>query len=106
MTAALRSSGGGRKTQRTQRHVTAFGTKVHQELDEIRDFEIPDWIKRSVHIMDDESDVPPEGHSDTWFAEQVNGGRHVLPQTGPAPEPGVDGTLEISFLKSDVFSTD
>jgi len=95
MIAAVRSSGTGRKTQRTQRHVTAFGTKVPQELEEVRDFEIPDWIKQSVHIMDDASDVPPEGHSDTWFAEQVNGGRHVSQQTASAAEPA-DGIVDAS----------
>lgn len=76
MTAAIRSSGDGRKAQRTQRHVTAFGVKVPPELEEIRDFEIPDWIRESVHMADE--NVPPEGHPATWFAEQVNGsGSHV-----------------------------
>jgi len=94
MTVAVRSSGSGRKSQRTQRHVTAFGMKLHPELEEVRDFEIPEWIRKTVHIMDDMPDVPPEAHSDTWFAEQVNGGRHILQETVPGSEPEIDSTME------------
>ncbi|KAI6163894.1 hypothetical protein EDD17DRAFT_440613 [Pisolithus thermaeus] len=32
-------------TRKTQRHVTAFGTKVPSEIEEVRDFEIPSWIR-------------------------------------------------------------
>lgn len=32
-------------TRKTQRHVTAFGTKVPPEIEEVRDFEIPSWIR-------------------------------------------------------------
>ncbi|KAL4062970.1 hypothetical protein V8B97DRAFT_1877236 [Scleroderma yunnanense] len=32
-------------TRKTQRHVTAFGTKVPPEIEEIRDFEIPAWVR-------------------------------------------------------------
>ncbi|KAG6337062.1 hypothetical protein ID866_2015 [Astraeus odoratus] len=32
-------------TRKTQRHVTAFGTKVPQEIEEVRDFEIPPWLR-------------------------------------------------------------
>ncbi|KAF8846083.1 hypothetical protein BDN67DRAFT_890992 [Paxillus ammoniavirescens] len=31
--------------RKTQRHVTAFGTKVPPELEEVRDFELPGWIR-------------------------------------------------------------
>ncbi|KIK94147.1 hypothetical protein PAXRUDRAFT_12220 [Paxillus rubicundulus Ve08.2h10] len=31
--------------RKTQRHVTAFGTKVPLELEEVRDFELPRWIR-------------------------------------------------------------
>ncbi|KAI6047899.1 hypothetical protein EDC04DRAFT_2620490 [Pisolithus marmoratus] len=34
-------------TRKTQRHVTAFGTKVPPEVEEVRDFEIPPWIRIS-----------------------------------------------------------
>jgi hypothetical protein len=73
--------------------------KVHPELDDVRDFEIPDWIKEAVHIMDDQSDVPPEGHSDTWFAEQVNGGRHVMQSAGP-----ILGEETLSLLDDELLS--
>jgi len=40
--------------RKTQRHVTAFGTKVPQSLEEVRDFELPDWIRpRSPTIVSD-----------------------------------------------------
>lgn len=40
--------------RKTQRHVTAFGTKVPPNLEEVRDFELPEWIRpRSPTIVDD-----------------------------------------------------
>ncbi|KAH0838063.1 hypothetical protein J3R83DRAFT_6304 [Lanmaoa asiatica] len=40
--------------RKTQRHVTAFGTKVPQSLEEVRDFELPEWIRpRSPTIVSD-----------------------------------------------------
>lgn len=46
--------------RKTQRHVTAFGTKVPQALEEVRDFELPEWIRpRSPVIVSDE----PKDHS-------------------------------------------
>ncbi|KAF8560081.1 hypothetical protein OG21DRAFT_24503 [Imleria badia] len=40
--------------RKTQRHVTAFGTKVPQTLEEVRDFELPEWIRpRSPTIVSD-----------------------------------------------------
>lgn len=105
MAAALRNSGAGRKSQRTQRHVTAFGIKLHPELEEVRDFEIPEWIRRTVSIMDDVTDEPPEAHSETWFAEQVNGGRHMLQRMASTSEPDFDGTVDkISTFKNDDVS--
>ncbi|KAF8140551.1 hypothetical protein EV363DRAFT_1312786 [Boletus edulis] len=48
--------------RKTQRHVTAFGTKVPQSLEEVRDFELPEWIRpRSPTIISDrakDSSVP------------------------------------------------
>ena len=42
--------------RKTQRHVTAFGTKVPQNLEEVRDFELPEWIRpRSPTIVSDGS---------------------------------------------------
>lgn len=78
MATALRSSSltSHRKTQRTQRHLTAFGLKVHPEIEEIRDFEIPYWLKeeRLEMLMSQE----PDGEFGEFggaggFAESVNG---------------------------------
>lgn len=45
--------------RKTQRHVTAFGTKVPQNLEELRDFELPEWIRpRSPTIVSDEPEDP------------------------------------------------
>ncbi|KAG9314102.1 hypothetical protein JVU11DRAFT_4884 [Chiua virens] len=56
--------------RKTQRLVTAFGTKVPQSLEEVRDFELPEWIRpRSPTTVVDgskELDVPSAplpGHS-------------------------------------------
>ncbi|KAI0695626.1 hypothetical protein BC835DRAFT_1346012 [Cytidiella melzeri] len=35
--------------RKTHRHVTAFGVRVPQELEEIRDYDLPDWL----HLEDD-----------------------------------------------------
>lgn len=43
MQAAIRSSS-TLSARKTQRHVTAFGTKVPQEIEVLRDFELPEWI--------------------------------------------------------------
>lgn len=41
--------------RKTQRHVTAFGTKVPLEIEELRDFELPSWIRpRSSSVQLDE----------------------------------------------------
>ncbi|KAG1813345.1 uncharacterized protein BJ212DRAFT_1482799 [Suillus subaureus] len=43
MQAAIRASSAP-TARKTHRHVTAFGTKVPQEIEELRDFELPEWI--------------------------------------------------------------
>lgn len=43
MLAAIRTSSAP-SARKTQRHVTAFGTKVPQEIEILRDFELPEWI--------------------------------------------------------------
>jgi len=49
--------------RKTQRHVTAFGTKVPPSIEEVRDFELPEWIRpRSPTIVSDgpkDPSVPP-----------------------------------------------
>lgn len=78
MTTAMRSSSltSHRTTQRTQRHLTAFGLKIHSEIEEIRDFEIPDWLKEErLEMLRGQE---PEGEFGEFggvgeFAESVNG---------------------------------
>ena len=43
MVAALRQSSAP-TARKTQRHVTAFGCRVPQEIEEVRDFEIPEYV--------------------------------------------------------------
>ncbi|KAG1757212.1 hypothetical protein EDB19DRAFT_1924142 [Suillus lakei] len=43
MQAAIRASSAP-TARKTHRHVTAFGAKVPQEIEELRDFELPEWI--------------------------------------------------------------
>ncbi|KAG1754928.1 uncharacterized protein EDB91DRAFT_1042737 [Suillus paluster] len=43
MQAAIRASSAP-SARKTHRHVTAFGAKVPQEIEELRDFELPEWI--------------------------------------------------------------
>lgn len=78
MATALRSSSltSHRTTQRTQRHLTAFGLKIHPEIEDIRDFKIPDWLKeeRLERLMGQE----PDGEFGEFggagaFADSVNG---------------------------------
>lgn len=78
MSTALRASSltSHRTTQRTQRHLTAFGLKIHPEVEEIRDFEIPYWLKeeRLEMLVGQE----PDGEFGEFggaggFAESVNG---------------------------------
>ncbi|KAK7695070.1 hypothetical protein QCA50_002260 [Cerrena zonata] len=46
--------------RKTQRHVTAFGIRVPQEIEEVRDFEIPEWLLSSLE--DDQSSVGLNGY--------------------------------------------
>ncbi|OAX40058.1 hypothetical protein K503DRAFT_864912 [Rhizopogon vinicolor AM-OR11-026] len=43
MQAAVRNSSAP-SARKTHRHVTAFGTKVPQEIEVVRDFKLPEWI--------------------------------------------------------------
>ena len=78
MATALRSSslGSRRTTQRIQRHLTAFGLKIHSEIEEIRDFEIPCWLKEErLEVLVGQE---PDGEFGEFggaggFAESVNG---------------------------------
>jgi hypothetical protein len=102
MTTALRSSSltSHRKTQRMQRHLTAFGLKIHPEIEEIRDFEIPYWLKeeRLEMLMSQE----PEGEFGEFggvgeFAESVigheNSVRASASEFGGGSTPGGGGYM-------------
>ncbi|KAI0368841.1 hypothetical protein BV20DRAFT_997788 [Pilatotrama ljubarskyi] len=52
MVAALRQSSAP-TARKTQRHVTAFGARVPAEIEEVRDFEIPDWVLAPPSASDD-----------------------------------------------------
>ncbi|KAI0354588.1 hypothetical protein OH77DRAFT_1504648 [Trametes cingulata] len=52
MVAALRQSSAP-TARKTQRHVTAFGARVPTEIEEVRDFEIPDWVLAAPSASDD-----------------------------------------------------
>lgn len=64
MQAAIRASSAP-TARKTHRHVTAFGAKVPQEIEELRDFELPEWI------------VPPHLRY------------HVFDWAGHTPEPAI-----------------
>ncbi|CDO73451.1 hypothetical protein BN946_scf185013.g86 [Trametes cinnabarina] len=52
VTAAIRQSSAP-TARKTQRHVTAFGARVPQEIEEVRDFEIPQWVLEPPSVSDD-----------------------------------------------------
>lgn len=71
--------------RKTQRHVTAFGVKVPENLDEIREFELPWWILPD----DEEEDGPPESgltHTQPNIATSTGPGAFAAGTAG-----GVDG---------------
>ena len=91
MATALRSSSltSHRTTQRTQRHLTAFGLKIHPEIEEIRDFKIPCWLKEErleMHIGQEIDGEFGEFGGAGGFAESVNG--HGNSVRASASEPG------------------
>ncbi|KAL6304859.1 hypothetical protein BKA93DRAFT_732232 [Sparassis latifolia] len=43
--------------RKTQRHVTAFGTRVPPEIEDVRDYQIPDWVLPSDENGDGWSEV-------------------------------------------------
>ena len=91
MATALRSSSltSHRTTQRTQRHLTAFGLKIHPEIEEIRDFKIPYWLKEErleMHLGQELDGEFGEFGGAGGFAESVNG--HGNSVRASASEPG------------------
>jgi len=72
--AALRSPSftSRRKTQRTQRHLTAFWLKAHPQIKEIRDFETEGKMAGDAHRPGDRWRVPTVGGAGE-FEESVGG---------------------------------
>ena len=56
MVAALRQSSAP-TARKTQRHVTAFGTRVPPEIEEVRDFEVPAWVLAKPGADEDGQDA-------------------------------------------------
>jgi len=46
------------------RHITAFGAKVPQAVDELKEFELPDWVRESEDEDDDEDEDEDEDDGD------------------------------------------
>ena len=59
LVSALRSASAP-TARKTQRHVTAFGIRVPPEIEEVRDYEIPEWIFASLE--DSQSSVGMNGY--------------------------------------------
>ncbi|KAG1885532.1 hypothetical protein F4604DRAFT_106447 [Suillus subluteus] len=59
MQAAIRASSAP-TARKTHRHVTAFGAKVPQEIEELRDFELPEWIVPTQLEYTDSAGHTPE----------------------------------------------
>ncbi|CCL98129.1 uncharacterized protein FIBRA_00123 [Fibroporia radiculosa] len=79
--AAVRNSAAP-NVRKTQRHVTAFGTRVPSEIEEIRDFSLPEWIFAPTRSstwhdagIDDMAD--PASH----YMPQANGGKNMFYST-------------------------
>ncbi|OJT11199.1 hypothetical protein TRAPUB_12283 [Trametes pubescens] len=82
MVAAIRQSSAP-TARKTQRHVTAFGVRVPPDLEEVRDFEIPDWVLAPPGRSDDsdrQGSYEPShtythgGHSDDGYPHSIGGG--------------------------------
>lgn len=52
--------------RKTQRHVTAFGARVPQEIEEVRDFEIPEWVLESPSSLAAVAAAAKEDEDKRW----------------------------------------
>lgn len=46
------------------RHITAFGAKVPQAVDELKEFELPDWVRESEDEDEDDEETEDEDDED------------------------------------------
>ncbi|KAH8102414.1 hypothetical protein BXZ70DRAFT_928494 [Cristinia sonorae] len=74
MVAAMRSSLLP-NSRKTQRNVSAFGTRVPQEIEEVRDFQIPQWLHSPEMRSDDGHAEVLEHGSAYGYSVSVNGNR-------------------------------
>ncbi|KAI9060520.1 hypothetical protein FKP32DRAFT_1029856 [Trametes sanguinea] len=81
VTAAIRQSSAP-TARKTQRHVTAFGARVPPEIEEVRDFEIPEWVLAPPSASEDGDrqgsydhsySYTYEGRSDRGYSASVAG---------------------------------
>ena len=64
------------------RHITAFGAKVPQAVDELKEFELPDWVRESDD--EDEDDGDDEGSRRSVDPEQYDELEHnMMSDTSP-----------------------
>ena len=70
MISALRSSSAP-NARKTQRHVTAFGTRVPPEIEEVRDFEIPAWLRDDDPPEDDAYRYTPGMNGNGMYREST-----------------------------------
>ncbi|KZT08718.1 uncharacterized protein LAESUDRAFT_648565 [Laetiporus sulphureus 93-53] len=77
MISAIRNSAAP-NVRKTQRHVLAFGARVPPEIEEVRDFEIPEWVHASEwsrhgsvvsdefphHLENESGDIEPGDYQD------------------------------------------
>ncbi|KAJ3007051.1 hypothetical protein NUW54_g3695 [Trametes sanguinea] len=68
VTAAIRQSSAP-TARKTQRHVTAFGARVPPEIEEVRDFEIPEWVLAPPSVSEDGDRQGSYDHSYSYTYE-------------------------------------
>ncbi|KII93608.1 hypothetical protein PLICRDRAFT_121862 [Plicaturopsis crispa FD-325 SS-3] len=82
MKAAILSSG-TQNTRKTQRHITAFGTKVPQEIEMYSEFELPEWIHPDYQESLHEALYDTEGPGGHRWSSEVSQEPHVAFAVSP-----------------------
>ena len=94
MVAAVRSSA-GTKSRNQMRHITAFGAKVPQAVDEIKEFELPYWVREEdEEEYEDEYDEDEDDNSSRRSVEQYD---ELEPNTMNDASPVAETNLRHSF---------
>ncbi|KAI8990701.1 hypothetical protein BD414DRAFT_535972 [Trametes punicea] len=84
--AAIRQSSAP-TARKTQRHVTAFGVRVPPEIEEVRDFEIPDWVLARSSASEDGDCHGSYDHTYNYTYEARSNGSYSA-SVGDAAEDG------------------